>query len=274
MVDDHAVGDTEAHLSERLDPFERAAPYFIRALFACVAHVRVMGIENVPRTGPLIVIANHTSNADPPIVGGWLQPALGRPIHFMAKEQLFHSPLAPLVRRYGAIMVRAGGSDVEAYREARAVLQRGGVLGLFPEGTRSTTGALLEAHQGVTLLAARSGALVLPVGIDGTDRLIAPGSSRPHLGARIRVRIGEPFTVTLARSRGRRGATAAATDRLMGHLAALLPEHRRGRYAPLDASAPDPAPAAAPTPALEEAPPGALRALASWSGEGVAGGRE
>jgi 1-acyl-sn-glycerol-3-phosphate acyltransferase len=168
--------------AERLAWWMRVVALLVRVGYRCTTRIRVHGLDRVPSSGPLIIIANHTSNADPPVVGAWLQGRVGRPIRFMAKAQLWDSPLRPIVSRYRAILVRPGGSDVEAYRLGRQVLVDGGVLGLFPEGTRSPTGVLLDAHQGVTLLAARTGATVLPVGISGTDRFLPAGSGRPRIG--------------------------------------------------------------------------------------------
>src|SRR3990172_7131431 len=146
----------------------RLMAFALRCLFRAVARVRTSGLEDLPRTGPLIVVANHTTLVDPPLVAAWLQPALGRPIQFLAKEQLFVPLMRPILRMYGAIVVRAGGSDVEAYRAAVTVLRGGGgVVAIFPEGTRSLDGVMREPHAGVALIAARSGAPILPVGVSG-----------------------------------------------------------------------------------------------------------
>ena len=210
--------------------FKRIVAAGFRLLFRAVARVRVEGLEHVPRSGPLLVVANHTTIADPPFVAAWLQPALGRPIQFMAKEQLFGSPLRPLLQAFGAVRVRAGGSDVEAYRVGVALLRGGGVLGLFPEGTRSPTGVMAKPHAGVALIAARSGVPVLPVGISGGQRLLAPGARLPRFGVRLRLRVGQPFLVTLDRSLERRQATQAAADGIMGRIAALVEPEQRGRF--------------------------------------------
>ncbi|MGH3073359.1 MAG: lysophospholipid acyltransferase family protein [Gaiellales bacterium] len=214
----------------RLTPFKRLVAAGFRLLFRAVARVRVEGLEHVPRSGPLLIVANHTTIADPPFVAAWLQPALGRPIQFMAKEQLFSSPMRPLLRAFGAVRVRAGGSDVEAYRAGVAITHGGGVLGLFPEGTRSRDGVMAEPHAGVALLAARSGVPVLPVGVSGGQRLLPLGARLPRLGVRMRLRVGEPFTVTLDRGLDRRAATRAAADRIMGSIAKLVDPEQRGRF--------------------------------------------
>jgi 1-acyl-sn-glycerol-3-phosphate acyltransferase len=216
-----------------LSLLERGVALLGRLVFRSVTRVKVVGFDDLPTSGPLIVVANHLSNADPPLVGGWLLQALGRPISFLAKSALFVGPLGGLLRAHGMIMVRAGGSDIDAYRQARAVLDAGGVICIFPEGTRSRTGALIEAKQGVVVLAARSGAPVLPIGVSGTDRFLSPESPMPRIGTRVTVRAGKPFRVELPR-RATRAEIAAATDDLMGRIAALIEPRHRGRYAPVE----------------------------------------
>jgi 1-acyl-sn-glycerol-3-phosphate acyltransferase len=214
----------------RLTPFKRAFAAIVRAALSAVARVRVSGLDRFPRDGPLIVAANHASNVDGVLLAAWLQPAAGRPIRFLAKEQLFATPLRPLLDSFGTIRVRAGGSDVDAYRKARAALDRGEIVGVFPEGSRSPNGVLREAYQGVALLAARSGAPVVPVGIAGTGRFLPRGAILPRVGARLSVQVGEPFRVAIDPSLERRAALTAATDDLMGRIGALLPPGRAGRY--------------------------------------------
>ena len=210
----------------------RLIAFAMRAVLVCLARVRVKGMSDLPRKGPLIVVANHASNSDPAFVGAWLQPALGRPIRFLAKEELFRWPLKPLLHLYEAIVVKRGGSDADAYRLGRAVLKRGEVLGVFPEGTRSRDGVLQDAFAGVTLLAARTESPVLPVGVAGSHRFLPRGGWVPAVGTRVTVRVGRPFRVTLDSSLDHREAVARATDDLMSHIATLLPPEQRGRYAP------------------------------------------
>jgi 1-acyl-sn-glycerol-3-phosphate acyltransferase len=202
-----------------------------RFLFRAFARVRTSGLDDLPRSGPLIVVANHTSNIDPPLVAAWLQPALGRPLQFLAKEQLFVPVLRPILRMYGAIVVRAGGSDVEAYRAAVTVLRGGGVVSIFPEGTRSLDGVMREPHAGVALIAARSGATILPVGISGAHRFLPPRRTLPVYGTQMIIRVGEPFSIQLDPTLDRRAAIHAATDQIMGRIAALVDPDQRGRFA-------------------------------------------
>jgi 1-acyl-sn-glycerol-3-phosphate acyltransferase len=219
----------------RLPLIVRFAAFVCRLALSAVARVRVSGLENVPKTGPLIVVANHLSNADPPIVVGWLTPALGRPMHILAKEALFVGPIGAFLRSQGVTPVRAGGSDIDAFRAARAVLERGEVLCIFPEGTRSYTGELGSPKPGVAMLATRSGVPILPVGISGTDRFLGRGQRFPRVGARVTVRVGKPLSIELDPSKPRRASLEAATDEIMRAVAAQLDPRHRGRYGEAEA---------------------------------------
>jgi 1-acyl-sn-glycerol-3-phosphate acyltransferase len=202
-----------------------------RIVLSSVARVRVEGAVDLPRTGPLIIVANHLSNADPPLVGGWLMPALGRRMRYLAKESLFVGPVGRLLEAQGVIRVRRGGSDIEAYRVARAVLDRGDVLCIFPEGTRSADGRIAEAKPGVAMLATRAGVPILPVGVSGTDHFLGRGVRFPRIGSRITLRVGRPFTVTLDPGLPRREAMRHASNEIMSQIAELVDERHRGRYA-------------------------------------------
>lgn len=198
----------------------------------CLARARVEGLESLPDHGPLIIAANHMSNVDPPLLGGWLSPALGRRPVFLAKASLFAGPLAFFFRGLGAVPVRAGGNDVDAYRTARAVLQAGAVVSIMPEGTRSLDGVLARPKAGVSLLAARTGAPVLPVGISGTDRLLGRGARFPRVGTAISLRVGTPFHVTIPAGADRRAALLAADEELMRRIARLVDVRHRGAWEP------------------------------------------
>ncbi|CAN5760782.1 lysophospholipid acyltransferase family protein [soil metagenome] len=215
----------------------RLAAALARLVLGSIARVSIEGRHNLPRSGPLIVVANHLSNADPPLVVGWLTPALDTPMHILAKAALFVGPLGAILRSQGVTPVRAGGSDIGAYRAAKAVLDRGEVLCIFPEGTRSRDGRLGQPKPGVALLAIRAGVPIVPVGISGSDRFLVPGRALPRLGARIVLRVGRPFTITPDPALSRRGAVGQASEEIMRRLAALVDERHRGDYQPLDEAA-------------------------------------
>ena len=213
-----------------LSLLQQGAALLSRVISKCVTRIHVEGLQNVPKSGPLIIVANHMSNADPPLVHGYLTPALGRPMHILAKESLFVGPVGTFLKSQGITPVKSGGSDIEAYRTASAVLDDGNVLTVFPEGTRSRTGQLGEPKPGVAMLATRTRAPILPVGISGTDRFLGRGSRFPKIGARIVIRVGKPFTADLDKSKPRRAAMDAVTDRIMGEIATLTEPRHRGRY--------------------------------------------
>ncbi|MFN8520902.1 MAG: lysophospholipid acyltransferase family protein [Chloroflexota bacterium] len=204
----------------------------VRAL--TLGRVRVEGLERLradPRCqGPLVVVANHVSNVDPPLVGGWLASGLRRRTAFLAKEQLFRGPWGRFMLAQGMIPVRAGRSDVDALRQARSVLERGGVVVVFPEGTRSPDGVIGEAFAGAAMLAARPDAWIVPVGVGDTDLLMPRGARLPRFGTRVTARYGEPFQLVADPSLPRRAALEAASEELMRHIAALLPERQQGRF--------------------------------------------
>lgn len=213
--------------------FAFGARLLVRVL--TLGRVRVEGLDRLrsdPRvTGPLIVVANHVSNVDPPLVGGWLGPGLRRRPAFLAKAQLFRGVVGRFLLSQGMIPVRAGRSDVDALRRARGILERGGVIVVFPEGTRSPDGVIGEAFAGAAMLAARPDAWIVPVGVGDTDLLMPRGARLPRFGTRVTVRFGEPFQLGLDASSPRRVALEAASETLMAHIAALLPERQQGRFA-------------------------------------------
>ena len=218
--------DTSARL------FAFGARLLVQAL--TLGRVRVDGLDRLradPRLrGPVIAVANHVSNVDPPLVGGWLAAGLERRLAFLAKEQLFRGRIGGFMRSQGMIPVRAGRSDVDALRQARSVLERGGVVVVFPEGTRSPDGVIGEAFPGAAMLAARPDAWIVPVGVIDTDLLMPRGSRLPRFGTRVTVAFGEPFQLTLDPSLHRRESLAAGSEELMAHIAALLPERQQGRF--------------------------------------------
>jgi 1-acyl-sn-glycerol-3-phosphate acyltransferase len=210
--------------------FTRFAALVARTILRLLARVKIEVDGELPQEGPLIVVANHLSNADPPLVAGWLTPLLGRQMHILAKAGLFVPVVGAVLRRLGATPVRSGGSDIEAYRIARGVLDRGEILCIFPEGTRSKDGVMADTKPGVAMLATRTGVQILPVGVSGSDRFLGRGARFPRIPTRITLRVGRPFTVSLGSGTSRRQAMENASDEIMSHIAALVDERHRGRY--------------------------------------------
>jgi 1-acyl-sn-glycerol-3-phosphate acyltransferase len=208
------------------------------ALFWVIIGFRVKHVDRAPATGPVIVVSNHLHNADPILT----EVAFPRTIHYMAKKEVFGVPVVRwIVRWVGAFPVDRGKADRSAIRRANAALQQGIPVGLFPEGTRSPTRALRQAHAGAGLLALTSGAPVLPLIITGTEKLpfngkrgrIQAQSAMPHSGHRgVRILFGEPFLIP-RQIDGRRVTSDEATEIIMIEIARRLPPDYRGIYADL-----------------------------------------
>lgn len=190
---------------------------------------RVEGLEHAPRTGPYILVSNHCSNLDPPVLGWAVGHQTGRIVHFMAKDEIRGWPLVGwLARQSGVFFIRRGEVDRGAQRIALDLLASGRALGLFPEGTRSRDGQLRNGRAGAALLAMRAGVPLLPVGIAGTHRFFAGGRRIPRR-SRVTIRIGPPFTLPpLAGGSLDRAALQEATNRIMREIAALLPADQGG----------------------------------------------
>ncbi|HET8627536.1 MAG TPA: lysophospholipid acyltransferase family protein [Thermomicrobiales bacterium] len=205
----------------------------VNGFLRLAAGMRTTGARNMPRSGPVIVVANHLHNFDPVVVSA----ALPRPVFYMSKRELFaHPAFAWLIRNFGAYPVNRGAPDRAALRQTLRLLDEGLVVGLFPEGTRSVTGTLGDAYPGVALVALQAGVPLLPVGVHGTEDLPldAKAARRPHRGrARVRVVVGRPFILPPRRP-GEKPDLDAVTDRIMREIAALLPPEYRGRYAASD----------------------------------------
>ena len=184
-------------------------------MFRILFRGRVIGRRNVPMQGSLVVVANHGSHLDPPLLGH----ALGRPVAFMAKEELFRVPLlGPLIRALAAYPVKRGASDREAIRTATARLNEGWATGVFLDGTRQADGRINQPMPGAALLAARSGSPLLPVAIINSHRALGTGQSMPRL-VPIQIRIGEPVPPPASR---RKPDLEATTVELQRRINALL----------------------------------------------------
>jgi 1-acyl-sn-glycerol-3-phosphate acyltransferase len=212
----------------------------LRGIARSVLRIRFEGDRDLPRSGPLIVAANHASSADPVLIGAFLNAKLGRPVNWLGKRELVEFPLTGWAFRIAGIHpVDREAADLDAFRTAMRILEAGQVLAVFPEGTRSRDGALQPVREGVGMLALRSGAPVLPVAVVDSDLAWPRGRLLPRFGSRVSVRFGRPFNVDQAdaaaaapgEKRDRRAATVAATRQIMARIAELLPPRQRGVYA-------------------------------------------
>ena len=197
-------------------------------LMSLLGGARIEGVEHLPREGAFILAANHCSQVDPPLLGWATGHQIGRVVHFMAKEEMRSWPVIGwLAERSGVFFVRRGEGDRASQRTALDLLAKGKPIAIFPEGTRSRDGRMREARAGAALLAIRSGAPIIPVGIAGTHRMFPRGSKLPHR-TRVTFRIGRPFSLP-HQPTGRidRAALATGTQRIADEIAAMLPPAQR-----------------------------------------------
>jgi 1-acyl-sn-glycerol-3-phosphate acyltransferase len=188
----------------------RAAGAVVKPLMRAWFRMRVEGAAHVPPDGPLILASNHRSNMDPVL----LAAAVRRPVAFMAKAELFVWPLGTILRLIGQFPVQRGGIDREALRHTSAVLARGGVLGLFPEGTRSD-GSFASVLPGLAYIVMRERCPVLPVAIFGTERVRRRFGWLPFASP-VRIVIGPPIDLPAAAAdrSGRQSASETLRQRL------------------------------------------------------------
>jgi len=197
---------------------------FVGWMARLLFRARIEGLEHVPRTGGVIIVSNHCSLLDPPIIGWATGHQVDRVVHFMAKIEMRSWPIFGwLAIQSGVFFVRRGESDRAAQRFSLDTLRDGRPLGLFVEGTRSRDGRLGVGKPGAAFLAIRSGASLLPVGIAGSHRIF-PGRSRLPHSTQVTVRIGRPFALPhIPAGRLDRPALADGTERIMSEIEALLP---------------------------------------------------
>ncbi|MGW7819255.1 lysophospholipid acyltransferase family protein [Streptomyces puniciscabiei] len=193
---------------------------------------RVLGAWKVPATGPVIFAVNHSHNIDGPMVMG----VAPRPTHFLIKKEAFVGLLDPFLTGIGQLKVDRATADRTAITQALGVLEAGGVLGIFPEGTRGE-GDFASLRAGLAYFAVRSGAPIVPVAVLGSSgkrgRLI---KGLPPLRSRVDVVFGDPFEAGDGSGRRTRRALDEATERIQKQLTSHLENARRltGRQATLE----------------------------------------
>ena len=205
-----------------------------RFCFSTFGRWEVEGQEAIPPKGRLLIVSNHLSNADPPV----LVAAIPRKVHFLAHRGLFENPIAgAFFRAWGVHPVLRGGRDSGAALWALRALGREKAVGLFPEATRSPAG-MRKAHSGIAYIALKSQAPIVPVGITGTEKV--PGYWRIAFPMhKLRIRFGAPFSLPPIQGRVERAVLESLTEMIMLRVAALLPESYRGVYsAAVSSSAP------------------------------------
>lgn len=184
---------------------------------------RVLGAWKLPASGPAILAVNHSHNIDGPMVMG-VSP---RPTHFLIKKEAFVGPLNPFLTGIGQLKVDRTTADRAAITQALGVLEAGGVLGIFPEGTRGE-GDFASLRAGLAYFAVRSGAPIVPVAVLGSSgrpgRLI---KQLPPLRSRVDVVFGDPFDAGDGSGRRTRRALDEATERIQKQLTGHLENARR-----------------------------------------------
>lgn len=168
--------------------FYRVVKYsLVLPIFRTYFQGQVWGIEKVPKTGKLVVVSNHASVFNPPLLGA----GLPRPLCYMAKQELFSNPLfKKLITTLGAYPVNRGEADRSAIREAVARLERGWATVIFIEGTRTKDGKVYYPKLGAALIAAKAGAPLLPVAIHGTEKILSTSTFFPKM-TRITINVGD-----------------------------------------------------------------------------------
>ena len=189
----------------------------VAVLMRLVFRLEVKNPEHLPRRGPVLLVANHSSFLDPPAIGS----VAPRQLWFLAKETLFRIPLfGPLLGRLNARPVRREGRDPGALRIALRILEAQGALLIFPEGTRGDEGVLRPAKVGAGMLAVTSGAPVVPVYIRGSGRAW-PRGRRFFRPVKITVAFGPPLAFDGSRHGDRRAQYQAASREMMAAIARL-----------------------------------------------------
>jgi 1-acyl-sn-glycerol-3-phosphate acyltransferase len=180
--------------------------------------LRIWHRDRIPATGGVVVVANHSAMVDGPLLYG----LLGRRSSFLIKQEMFRGPLGWILLRIGQLAVRRGEADRAPLLTAIRLLRDGGMVVVFPEGTRGE-GDVANAHQGAAWLARTGGARLLPVAIRGTRR---PPRSNRRFRPYVDVLVGEPFAMPPGRGRA---ALVAATNEMRNRLVALVTEVDRIR---------------------------------------------
>ncbi|WP_040208334.1 lysophospholipid acyltransferase family protein [Neobacillus jeddahensis] len=191
--------------------FYAFAKSVVYTIFKPWYRIEAIGVENIPKEGGVLLCANHIHNFDP-IVVGIMVP---RPVHYMAKDELFRIPvLGGIVRKCNAFPVKRGFSDREALRTGLKVLKDGHVFGLFPEGKRSKTGELGKGLSGAGFFASRSEAHVVPCAIIGPYKSFK----------KLRVVYGKPIKMDEVRKT--KASADQVTELIMSEIDKLIKEHQ------------------------------------------------
>ncbi|MBU4225311.1 MAG: 1-acyl-sn-glycerol-3-phosphate acyltransferase [Chloroflexi bacterium] len=204
--------------------------FFIRLILRLIARVELTGWENLPAAKGYVIASNHIGRLDAALV----YYALDRPdiIMLIAEKYRKNAFWRWLAKQVDGIFIDRFNPDIRALREAMKRLQRGGVLAIAPEGTRSKTGTLIEAKPGGIYLAWKAGVPILPVALTGTQDAVVKERLTHFKRLQIKVTMGPAFTLPQeAKGKDREALLQEYTDEVMCRIAALMPEEMRGEYA-------------------------------------------
>jgi 1-acyl-sn-glycerol-3-phosphate acyltransferase len=211
-------------LSERRTFTYRLCAGLVSGLARVLFRPTVIGAENIPLEGPVLIAPIHRSNVDFALTLFISK----RKAFFMAKDSLFRVPLlGPLITHLGAFPVHRGSADRESMAHSEAVLAQGHVLVLFPEGTRQVGLHVAPLHDGAMFLAARTGARIVPVGIGGSDRAMPKGAKLPR-PAKITIVVGSPLDPPSSAGRVLRSTLTAKSEELRAALEKVYLESLEG----------------------------------------------
>lgn len=216
-----------------IPPFHPIGNFLLRAAYRVLLDIDMRGREHVLKTGPLIIVINHTHFIDPVIPAALLRPD----IFPMAKAEVFEGKWGWVFDWYGSFPVRRGEADMNAFKHAFKLLRAGHVILMAPEGTRAREGGLQPAHEGVALIATRAQVPVLPIAIWG-GRGVFDQNWKKLKRTPVHVRIGAPVLAKTAGKKPTRDEIRGITDDIMFSLAKLLPPEYRGVYADVEKVAP------------------------------------
>jgi 1-acyl-sn-glycerol-3-phosphate acyltransferase len=215
----------------RVSRLNRGAHKVLAPLVRRAYRIQVDGEGRLPTDGPMILAPNHRSFMD----SIFLSAIAPRPVSFVAKAEYFERwSTRRLLTALDQIPLRRGSPAAarETMEESRRVLDEGGILGIYPEGTRSRDGLLHRGNPGPARLALATGAPLVPVGLVGTEAVQEVGRRVPRVGLDVGVRFGQPFTVSAPDGVNPRALVRDATRRLMGDIAALSGQRRAERRRP------------------------------------------
>lgn len=217
------MAHTPDHLA--MTPFYGFFHYLVKGIHDAWFRGEVVGLENIPATGPFLIAANHVSHLDPPLVGC----QVARQMRFFARKTLWNSRVSSWwLDRVETIPVDRDSGDVGAIRRVLQALQENRAIVLFPEGTRSPDGTLQKPKAGVGLLACKTGAPVVPCRVFGSFEAFGKGAKLPRFGTPVNVVFGKPIPASVYDTKDAgKERYQIASERIFARIAAL----RAPRYA-------------------------------------------